>query len=268
MTSLGEHLRIGHPQSVWARVVLNAEVHQPMWNDLLTTVKTGEAASQRVFGMAFYDHIARTTSVGALFDRTMASSGWIQSRFRPAAQAYEFGQFQSIVDVGGGNGSLMVEILRAHSKPHGTVFDLPRLAESARQNIDHAGLSHRCQFLGGDAFDAVPTNCNAYILSNFVNSWGDQEASVVLTNCRSAMGANGKLLLIDWIIPTGDEPRNEFTFWDSVTMDLIMLAAFGSRHGHIRSKSEFSELLRLGGFALKAVIPTHASVCVIEAVPV
>jgi len=268
LTSFGEYLRGDHPDSVQSRVILNSEVHYALWADILSTVRTGESASQRVFGMPFYDHLARHPEVGSVFDRAMTSAGWVRYRFRPAVEAYDFGQFGRIVDVGGGNGTLMVELLKTYSEPNGIVFDVPRLAEAARQKIEAAQLTTRCEFFGGNAFEAVPAGADAYVLSNFLVSWGDDEALVPLRNCREAIATRGKLLLVEWVMPTGSEPRVGFRFWDTVIMDLIMLAAFGSRSGYVRTRSEFQTLLDAAGFTLTAVIPTAASICVIEAVPV
>jgi O-methyltransferase/methyltransferase family protein len=268
LTGLGQYLRADHPDSVQPRVILNGEVHGVLWADMLATVRTGESASQRVFRMPFYEYLAGNPAAGALFDRAMSSAGWVRYRFRPAIEAYNFGQFETIVDVGGGNGTLLVELLKTYPRPTGTVFDLPRLAEAVRHTIDAAGMSGRCEFVGGNAFESVPAGGDAYLLSNFAISWGDDEALVPLRNCRKAMATTGKLLLVEWIMPTGEAPKDDFRFWDSVTMDLIMLAAFGSRSGHVRTRSEFQALLGAAGFSVTAVVPTRASVCVIEAVPV
>jgi SAM-dependent methyltransferase len=268
LTPLGEYLRADHPDSVQSRILLNGEVHGALWADMLATVRTGKSASERVFGMPFYEYLARNPAAGALFDRAMTSAGWVRYRFRPAIEAYDFGQFQTIVDVGGGNGTLLTELLKTYPRPTGTVFDVPRLAEAVRRTVDASGLNQRCRFVGGDAFESVPAGADAYLLSNFVISWGDEQAVVPLRNCRNAMAATGKLLLIEWIMPAEEEATDSFRFWDSVTMDLIMLAAFGSRSGHVRTRSEFEALLGAAGFRVTAVVPTRASVCVIDAVPV
>lgn len=268
LTAVGEYLRADHPDSVQSRVLLNGEVHGALWADMLATVRTGESASERVFKMPFYDYLTRNAVAGELFDRAMTSAGWMRYRFRPAIEAYDFGQFETIVDVGGGNGTLLVELLKRYPRPIGTVFDVPRLAEAAQRTIDAAGLSKRCKFVGGNAFESVPAGGDAYLLSNFVISWGDDESLIPLRNCRKAMAARGKLLLVEWIMPTGEAPKDTFRFWDSVTMDLIMLAAFGSRSGHVRTRSEFEALLSAAGFSTTAVVPSRASVCVIEAVAV
>lgn len=268
LTSLGEYLRTDHSDSIQPRIILNTEVHAALWADMLTTMKTGESASQRVFGMPFYDYLSRNTTVGSLFDRTMTSAGWVRYRLQSTVEAYNFGQFATIVDIGGGNGRLMIELLGTYPQPRGVVFDVPRLAEAARQAIEAARLTARCQFMGGNAFEAVPGDGDAYLLSNFINSFGDDEALVLLRNIRKAIAPGGKLFLIDWVMPAGGEPREGFRFWDTVTMDLVMLAAFGSRGGYVRTRPRFEALLNAAGFKLSGMIPTRASVWVIEAASV
>jgi SAM-dependent methyltransferase len=152
----------------------------------------------------------------------MAGGGWLRHRLRPALEAYDFGQFGSIVDIGGGNGALMAEILFAHSQVRGTVFDLPRLAGAAHATLTQAGVTSRCDFVSGDAFESVPVGRDAYILSNFVNSFSDDEVLVVLRNCRRAISSGGKLLLVEWVVAS--DSRDSYRAWDTVTMDLVMLA--------------------------------------------
>ena len=101
-TSLGEYLRSDHPDSVEARVLLHGQVFYRMWDGLIETVRSGEGGSQHALGMPFYEHLAREPQVGSLFDRTMASEG--PFRHRPAVEAYDLGQFKTVVDVGSGSG--------------------------------------------------------------------------------------------------------------------------------------------------------------------
>ena len=119
-----------------------------------------------------------------------------------------------------------------------------------------------------DAFQSVPARADAYILSNFIVSWGDDQAVIPLRNCRDALAKNGKVLLIEWIMPAGTEPREGFWPWDTtVAMDLNMLALFGGGSGRVRTLSGFRDLLAAAGFEMIAVIPTSGSVSVIEARP-
>jgi len=265
LTSTGAYLRSDHPDSVQPRLLLNGEIHYALWTEVLTTVRTGEAASQRLFGMPFYDYLASHPAVGQLFDRTMASA--VRYRHRPAVAAYDFGEFRTIVDVGGGNGALLAEILTANPRPTGIVFDLPRLAEGASQTMEAAGLSARCRFIGGDALVAVPAGGDAYVLSNLVLNWEDAEAIQALQNCRKVIAPEGKLVLVDWVIPAPGEPGGGFRFWDTLMTDLIMLVTFGSRRGRIRTRTEFETILSAAGFTLTVLVPTQSSVWVIEGVP-
>jgi O-methyltransferase domain/Dimerisation domain len=133
LTEMGQYLRSDRPDSVQQRAIFNTEVLQPLWGELLHTLRTGESGAARVLDMPMYQYLTAHPEIGALFDRTMASAARV--RLRPAVEAYDFGQFGTIVDVGGGNGALLIEILRAYDRPRGIVFDLPTVAERARQNI-------------------------------------------------------------------------------------------------------------------------------------
>jgi len=266
LTALGEYLRPNHPDSVEARVLLHGQVVYRMWGELAETVRTGEGGGQLALGMPPYEYFIKEPQLGLLFDRTMASEG--PFRHRPAVEAYDFGQFTTVVDVGGGNGALMAEILKAYPQPSGIVFDLPRAAPAAQQTIDAGGLGDRCGFIAGDAFETVPAGGDAYVLSNFLVSWGDDRAVLLLRNCRKAIAENGKVLLIEWVMPAGNESREGFRFFDTVSRDLIMLSVDGRGGGRVRTRSEFHDLLTAAGFEMTAVIPTRGSVSVIEAKPV
>jgi SAM-dependent methyltransferase len=266
LTPLGEYLRANHPDSIEPRVLLHGQVFYRMWDKLIETVRTGEGGSQLAVGTPSHQYFIKEPKVGLLFDRTMASEG--PFRHRPAVEAYDFGQFATVVDVGGGNGALMAGILTAYSQPTGIVFDLPRTAAAAQQTIDARGLRDRCRFVAGDAFETLPGGGDAYVLSNFLVSWADDQAVTLLRNCRKAIAGNGKVLLIEWVMPAGDEPRQRFRFFDTVSRDLIMLSVNGSDGGRVRTRSGFRELLAAAGFEMTAVIPTSGSVNVIEARPV
>jgi hypothetical protein len=266
LTPLGEYLRPKHPDSVEARILLHGQVFYQMWDKLIETVRTGEGGSQRACGMPFYELLMKEPQIGLLFDRTMGSEG--PFRHRPAVEAYDFGQFNTVVDIGGGNGALMTEILKMHPQSTGIVFDLPRAAESAQRTIVTNGLADRCRFVGGDAFETVPSGGDAYVLSNFLVVWEDDRAVLPLRNCRKAIADKGKLLLLEWVMPAGNEPREGFRYWDTVARDLLMLSLLGCKNGRVRTRSGFQALLSAAGFELTHVIPTRGSVCAIEARPI
>jgi len=267
LTSLGEYLRPDHPDSVEARVLLNGQVYYRLWGDLLETVRTGESGFHRTFGMPFYDYLVDDPVIAALYDRTMA--GVVRHRHRPAVDAYNFDRFKTVVDVGGGNGALLAEVLKAYSRPNAIIYDLPRAAKAAIETVEKAGLTGRCSFVGGDAFQSVPNGADAYILSNFVINWGDDRSIVPLRHCRDAIAADGTLLLVEWVMPSAGESHEGYADWDTIiAMDINALSIFGGNGGRVRTRAEFDALLSAAGFELTAIIPTRGSVSLIEAKPV
>jgi hypothetical protein len=267
LTPLGEYLRTDRPDSLHARALFNGEVLFPLWGDLLHTVQTSQPAVERVLGMPLYQYFAEHPEAGAIFDRTMAS--YAQYRLRPVAHAYDFSRFSVIVDVGGGNGMLLVLILQAHPQPRGMVFDFPAVAEHARENIEAAGLADRCTAIGGDAMEGVPEGGDAYLLSNVVNGMDETTALAVLQNCRRAMGNRASLLLLEWVMPAGGlasgASATDYKFWDTAAIDLVMLVGFSG--GRVRTEAEWRKLLEAAGFRLIGIVPTPSSVNVIEAEP-
>jgi hypothetical protein len=163
---------------------------------------------------------------------------------------------------------LAAEILKEYPKPTVIVFDLPRAAASAQQTIDAGEIGNRCRFVGGDAFETVPAGGDGYLLSNFLVIWENGRAVIPLRNCRKAIARNGKVLLLEWVMPAGSEPREGFRFWDTVSRDLLMLSIYDSEGGRVRTRSGFQDLLAAAGFEMTAVIPTRGSVSIIEARPV
>jgi hypothetical protein len=265
LTEMGQYLRSDRLDSLHARVLFNGEMLFPIWGELLNTVRSGESGSVRVFKMSQYGYFAAHRELGELFDRVMASAA--RYRLDPAVAAYDFSRFGAIVDVGGGNGTLMLKILSSHPDPKGVVFDLPPVAERARQHVQAAGFSERCAVLGGDAVDSVPQGADCYVMSNFLVSMKDALAATILRNCRRAMASRGVVILIEWVMPASGEAVDPYTFWDTALMDLNMLAIDGSAGWQVRTAREFQALLEGGGFVLSRIIPTGSSVSVIEARP-
>lgn len=265
LTDMGQYLRTDRPDSVHPRAILNTEVLQPLWGELLHTVRTGESGSARVLGMPLWGYLGAHPETGALFDRTMAS--YARHRVGPAVAAYDFGRFDTIVDVGGGSGALLIEILRTYPRPRGIVFDLPVVAERAEQHIAGADLADRCVAVGGSALETVPGGGDAYILCNFLISMVDEEAAEILRHCREAMVAGGRVLLVEPVMPAGGEPTDPYKSWDTTTIDLTMLSINGAGGWRVRTAEEFRTLLEASGLTLTAIIPTSSSVSLIEAQP-
>jgi len=172
---------------------------------------------------------------------------------------YDFSRARHIVDVGGAHGDLLLTILHAHPQARGTVFDLPHVADAARQAISTQGYGGRCEAVGGDFFQAVPPGGDVYLLKLIVHDWPDAEVVHILRNCRAAMPLDGTLLVIEMVLP--DDPQLSVAH----VSDLNMLVMTG---GQERTAREYEALLTRAGFRLTRLIPTGSPYDVLEAVVV
>ncbi len=260
LTPIGELLRSDTADSL-RDLVLNAlaEERCRAWGGVMHTVKTGETAFDHVFGVGVWQYRAAHAEFGALFDKSIAT---FTAHVQAALEAYPFGNFKTIVDVGGGNGSLMTAILQAHSSVRGVIVDLPRVAEQTRRRIAAAGLSDRCEVIGGDAFQGLPAGADGYILSTVIHDWDDQRSIALLQSCRRAMTPNSRLVLIERVLP--ERLDNSSASRPVVMSDLNMMVMTG---GHERTATEYGALLQAAGFALTKVTPTDSIMSVIEAKP-
>jgi predicted O-methyltransferase YrrM len=224
--------------------------------NLSHTVRTGETAFEQVHGVDFFEYNRQHPEDQALFDQLMTS----QTRpvARAVAEKYDFSSIASIIDVGGGQGASAIEILTAHPHLRGAVFDQPAVAAKAISAIAKAGLSERCEGIGGDFFASVPDGHDAYLLKYILHDWDDQECIAILRSCRRAMGPGGRLLVVEAIMPPGNEPSF------GKTQDINMLINVG---GSERTEAEYRALYRAAGFELTRCIHIMGDLHVIEGVP-
>jgi tRNA A58 N-methylase Trm61 len=202
--------------------------------------------------------------MSAAFNRAMVVA---TSEAAPALlAAYDFSRFTRIVDVGGGSGALMAAILRAHPGVRGVVFDMKAGVEGAAALLEEAGLADRCAIVGGDFLvDELPAEADAYVLKSVLDDLDDDRTVVLLQNCRRAIAANGRLVVITPLMPNRVEPSEPVR--DVVMFDLQMLVSSGGRE---RTEPELASLFASAGFDLAAVIPTAARFpfSVVEGLPV
>ncbi len=171
---------------------------------------------------------------------------------------YPFGT-DTIVDIGGGDGSLLVGILKANPQARGVLFDLPHVSAKANEQIAAAGLGDRCKVVGGDAFISVPAGGDAYVLSRIMDSWDDERAGTILSNCHGAMSPGAKLLLIERVLP--ERVDNSPAVRPLVMSDLNMMVITGGRE---RTASEYARLLESAGFSIGRIIPSQSVMTIIE----
>ena len=223
------------------------------------SVQTGETTFDHVFGTGVWQYRALHPEHAKLFDEAMANLTGINNT--AVLSSYPLSRFEKIVDVGGGDGGLLIEILEANPSVKGVLFDLPHVAEKAKKRITDAGLEGRCQVVAGDAFASVPDGADAYILSRVIHDWDDARSIAILRNCNRAIVETGRLLLVEGVVRSGNEPDISKFF------DLNMMVLNGGRE---RTAAEYQALLEAAGFTLVTIIPTQSvmGVSVIECMPV
>jgi len=261
LTPVGELLRTGVPGSMRSAVLLFAGVGiQDAWKELEYCVKTGEPWFRRDSRQAdAFSAIAQNAEQARIFDEAMAT--FTSMTVAAITAAYDFSPFRMLVDVGGGNGSLLMGILQANPHLRGTVFDLPHAAAKAQARIAEAGLRARCEVVSGDFFKAVPAGADAYIAKHVIHDWDDERAAVILRNIRRAMLPRGTLLIAEGVYPVRIDQSDAGR--GAAANDVNMLVNTGGRQ---RSEAEFRSLCAAAGFTLTRIIPTFASLSVIEGV--
>ncbi|MEO6808965.1 MAG: methyltransferase [Isosphaeraceae bacterium] len=257
LTPLAEGLRRDAPGSLWAMAIMMGEEHYRAWGDLLGSIQTGESAFDRLHGKPIFDYLAERPEQAAVFDAAMTS---IHGRETKAIlDAYDFSSLRVLADVGGGNGTTLIQILNQHPNLNGLLFDLPNVIDRAKGAIETAGLSGRCKVASGSFFEDVPRGADAYFLRHIIHDWDDEKATTILRAVRRSMASESKLLVIESVIQPGNEPAF------AKLLDLTMLVLPG---GQERTEDQYRRLFEASGFQLAETTPTLAGVSVIEGKPV
>lgn len=238
--------------------MFSSEWNQKPFSSLLAAVKTGESAFELSMGTTFFDYMNKAKSAESLFNDVMTD--FLSPVHKASADAYDFKKFNKIVDVGGGHGSLMSEILNRNTNVSGIIYDLPSVIEGTKVNINNLGLSDKIEVTAGDFFESIPKGGDAYVLCRVLHDWEDDKCIKILKNCREAINPDGKLIVVEQIIYPGNE--RSFT---KVT-DLWMMMMF--HHGRERTQKEFEKIFELSGFKLEEIYNTRVTDRVIEAKPI
>lgn len=251
-TPLSEPLRSDAVQSQRAFAIMMGAEFYETWGKLLHSVQTGEFGFHARFGMPFFEYMIKNPERHRIYDAAM--TGVHGAETEPMLDACDFSSFRRVVDIGGGNGSVLTAILNRHPLLEGILFDLPAVAERAVPFIADSGLSGRCQVTGGDFFSSVPAGADAYLMRHIIHDWEDDEAVTILRNFREAMSSGGRILVVETVIPPGNEPS--FGKW----LDLMMLLVGGRE----RTEEEYRAIFSAAGLKLNRIIPTSSPVSVIE----
>jgi 2,7-dihydroxy-5-methyl-1-naphthoate 7-O-methyltransferase len=242
LTAVGDQLRDDHPDGVRPWLDLEGAIGRAdlCFVQMLHTIRTGEPAYPLQFGRPFWDDLAADPALAASFDALMG--GRLGADAPRIAAAYPWGTLDHVVDVGGGNGTLLIAILRAHPGLRGTVVDLAGPVAHADHAIAAAGLADRAGTRAGSFFDPLPAGAGGYLLSGVLHDWDDEDAARILRRCADAAGETGRVLVLE--DATGPAP--------DTTGDLRMLCYV---RGRDRSLEQLGELAEPTGLRISAVTP-------------
>ncbi len=255
LTPMAEALQSDIPGSKRALALMSGDEQFRAWAEIDYSIQTGKKAFDKVFGKPIFEYLGDHLDKARIFDAAMVG---IHGRESSAVHdAYDFSKIGTLADIGGGNGSQLIALLQSHPTMKGILFDLPHVIDRAKAQIESAGLSNRCRLVAGDFFQNVPDGADAFFMRHIIHDWDDEKSLTILRNCHKAMPAHGKLLLVESVIPPGNEP------FGGKFLDLVMLLIPGGKE---RTKSEYQTLFEKAGFTLSKIVPTSTEVSIIEAV--
>lgn len=253
LTPVGELLRTGVKGSMRGVAdYCGAEWSWKAWGSLIDSVRTGRTAFNEVFGEGCFDYLGKHPAEQAVFDEGM--TGFSAAEADAVVAAYDFSGFGTLVDVGGGHGYLLGTILKKAPKLRGVLFDAPHVVAGAK--LQEMGVADRCTTVGGNFFESVPAGGDAYILKHIIHDWNDADCGRILNSIRRVSKPGTKLLLVELVIPPGDEPH------PGKLLDLEMLVVASGKE---RTEAEYAALVAASGFKLTRVVPTQGPASVVEA---
>jgi hypothetical protein len=256
---LGDCLRSDSPTSLrsWTQY---GGAEWPWWDSFLGTLRNGKTVHENVHQMSYFEWHQKHPEYYQLFSDAMREFSVLVDG--PIVAACDLAGTRTLADIGGGRGSLLATILRAHPDLRGTLFDVPSVLAEAQQGgpLAESGIAERCQLIAGSFFDDLPPGRDAYLLKWILHDWNDEDVRRILRNCRRAMGGAGKRLLVaEMLIESGNRPS------PAKVMDIFMLALVGGRE---RTIGEYRALFADTGFKLERMNPTASPFWVLEGVSV
>jgi O-methyltransferase/methyltransferase family protein len=253
LAARGRPLVSGVPGSLRAMVLTLGDMHYAAWGHLLESVRTGTSGFQTAFGAPLFDYLGCDLEAGNTFNAAMTDYSTLVAH--AVLLAYDFSDTGWLVDLGGGCGRLLTSIMRMYPEMQGTLFDTPAVIAAADSHLDLAPGAARLSLVPGNFLEAVPPGADVYLMSGVVHDWDDERAVRILANCRASMARTGRVLVVECVVPEGDE--SSF----SKLLDLNMLVMNGGRE---RTQAEFQELFDAAGLRITRVLPTLSPLSVVE----
>ncbi len=257
LTPLGATLKSDAPGAARSSIrTLGGPAFSKSFEHIVHSVRTGRTGFEHAFEKPIFEYLAARPAEASMFSETMV--GFHGAEPAAVAAAYDFSSLDTIVDVGGATGNMLAAILGRHAKPRGVLFDMPHVVGDAPALLGAAGVTDRVSITSGSFFEAIPSGGDAYVLSHIIHDWSEEQCLTILGNVRKAMKPNGRLLIVEMVLPAGDVPH------PGKMLDMVMLVIPG---GQERTQVEYDALLTKAGFRLERVVPTESAVSVVEALP-
>jgi cyclopropane fatty-acyl-phospholipid synthase-like methyltransferase len=218
-------------------------------------VQTGLPVSNRQNeGKDTWAHIP--PEIAKMFNEGMTSFSALVNE--PILEAYDFSGISTLVDIGGGQGSLLTTILQKYPTMNGILFDRSSVIDSAAEGIT-GEVAQRCKLVAGSFFETIPQGADAYIAKQVFHNWSDDDCITILKGCRQAMKPEGRILIVDRVIVSDNKATSFHKFWD-----VLMLI---TTNGRERTEKEFAQLYQSAGFKLTKITSTGTPVSIIEGIP-
>ena len=257
---LGEPLRRDAPHSVRPGVIFWADLLADDWSHLTDCVKTGAKASHLMERAGLPWRWSQDPDASAIFRAVMGTAP--AEQYAPMTHSWDFSPWQTVADLGGGGGSLLIAILRGFPHLKGMLVDRPDSIEAAASRFDHERLASRCRLIAADLLEGVPAGAQVYILKHVLHGYDDDQVVRILKNCRSAMPGGGRVLVMEFVLPNKID-RVDPDLERCLMSDLNMLAVTGGKE---RTEGEWTRLFKRAGLQLLRVLPVPGDpVSIIEA---
>ncbi len=262
LTESGQLLRSDRPDSMHAFVrMFGNPTMRASWRELDTAIQTGETPFERIFGTRFFDYLSANPQISEQFNAAMRQGTTVA--VRQLLRHYDFGPFHTIADIGGGDGTLLAAVLQAHPHTRGILYDTAAGLAQADATLDAAGVAERCAIRAGDFCAAAPEGAELYILKSVLQDWDDDRVSVILGLIRKAVSDDGRLLIVEPVLPEQVDTSAPATMYLG---DLNMLVNLGGRQ---RTRADLQRLCEKADFTLHDAtrLPPPVSLSMLEATP-
>ncbi len=258
LSPIGQYLRSDNPYSLRELAIMHGDDwHWDSIGQMYLKLQEGKSVVHYLYQVDnYWEYLAQNPKSQTLFNKAMVA---VAKNFHtPFIESYDFSGFTKIVDIAGGQGTVLSSILQANLHLQGIVFDLPRTVHEAATFLEQQGVADRCQTIGGDMFKSVPDGGDLYLMSYIMADWDSDSCLRILKNVRQAIAENGKLLVIDSIIP----PANEYSWikW----LDLFELCM---GDGGPRTEEEYAEIFQQAGFQWARTINMDTPCSAMELIP-